>query len=53
MFQDSKVGIHPPLHTVLGTGLFRLIQATGGDASCYAFLPANVGEVVHGCLNDH
>src|SRR5690625_1668595 len=47
MLQNRKVGIHPPINTILCAGLFTSVHRSGGDLSGDAFLPAHICELVN------
>lgn len=51
LLDNEEVGVQETVDTVLGAGLFGLVEAFGLDSAGDAFGPADVGEVVDGCLS--
>lgn len=51
VLQDTNLGIHPPVNTVLCAGLFGLAEGVGRDLGGDAFLPAHVVELVDHCTH--
>jgi len=49
MLDNQHICIKEPLHTILRTSVLRPLQLSRLDRSCYAFLPADICEVVD-CL---
>ena len=50
MANDGHIRIQESIHTVLRANLLVPIQLPASNRTCYAFLPANVGERVDGCV---
>jgi hypothetical protein len=50
MFNNRKIRIQKPIHTVLRTALLTLLQFPTANRTRHTLLPADIREVMHRCM---
>jgi hypothetical protein len=49
MLNNQKIRVQKPIYAALRAALLGLLELPAPDGTRYAFLPADVGQVVDGC----
>jgi hypothetical protein len=50
VLDDGEIRIQKPIYAILSAALFSLLKLPTSDSTRYAFLPADIGEIMDRCI---